>query len=155
RWVAAWRPLARHQHRMHRLNGEAETVETFRPDFQNPAGIGFARTAEDTIIGKATQKTSALHPGGDVLDTPFVQDMMQEYMGEHGRNAPALRRPLVGVHQRSRLQPARVPPRANPSAYSSLTDSLLDTLPPMAPGHVVEQSTDIRIDSPGDVQRPT
>src|SRR5206468_277552 len=28
-------------------------------------------------------------------------------------------------------------------------------LPPMAPGHVVEQSTDIRIDSPGDGQRPT
>src|SRR5262249_20669790 len=48
--------------------------------------IGFALTADDKIIGKATQKTSALHPGVDVLDTPFVQDMMQEYIGKHGRN---------------------------------------------------------------------
>ena len=68
------------------MNGEAETGEAFRQDFHNPAGIGFALTADDKIIGKATQKTSALHPGVDVLDKPFVQDMMQEYIGEHGRN---------------------------------------------------------------------
>ena len=72
RLVAAWRPLERNQRRFLRMNGEAETGETFRQDFHNPAGIGFALTADDKIIGKATQKTSALHPGVDVLDKPFV-----------------------------------------------------------------------------------
>ncbi len=61
-------------------------------------------------------------------------------MGEHGRNDPAWRRPLVGVPQRSRLQHARVPPLANQSEYSSITDSLLDKLPQMAPVQVVEGS---------------
>jgi hypothetical protein len=64
RWVAAWRPLDRNQRRFLRLTGEAATGEALRQDVQNPAGSGFARTADDKIIGKATQKTSALHPGG-------------------------------------------------------------------------------------------
>src|SRR5262245_25664305 len=155
RLVAAWRPLERNQRRFLRMNSEAETGEAFRQDCHNPAGIDFALTADDKIIGTAAQKTSALHPGVDVLDQPFVQDMMQEYIGEHGRNDPALRRPLVGVQQRSRLQHARVQPLANQSEYSSITDSLLDKLPQMAPVQVVEKSTDIRIDYPVDVQRPT
>jgi hypothetical protein len=67
------------------MHGKAETGAAFRQDFPHPAGIGFARTADDTIIGTATQKTSARPPGVDVLDTPCVQDMMQEYIGEHGR----------------------------------------------------------------------
>src|SRR3989454_751642 len=46
-----------------------------------------------------------------------------------GSDDPALRRTLVGVHQRSRLQHARVQPLANQSEYSSITDSLLDKLP--------------------------
>src|SRR5215467_15533213 len=61
RLVAAWRPLERNPRRFLRMNGEAETGEAFRQDFHNPAGIGFALTADDKIIGKATQKTSALH----------------------------------------------------------------------------------------------
>ena len=68
---------------------------------------------------------------------------------------PAWRRPLVGRPQRSRLPHARVPPLAHQSEYASLPDSLRDQLPQMAPVHVVEPSTDLRIDSPGDVQRPT
>src|SRR5919109_3860743 len=113
RLVAAWRPLERHQRRFLGMNGEAETGKAFRQDVHNPAGIGFALAADDTIIGKATQKTVALHPGEDVLDQPFVQYMMQEYIGEHGRNDPALRRTLVGVYQLSRLQHTRVQPLAN------------------------------------------
>jgi hypothetical protein len=85
RWVAAWRPLERHQRRFLRMHGEAETGEAFRQDFHHPAGSGCARTADDTIIGTATQPTSARHPGGDVLDNPCVQDMRQEDIGKHGR----------------------------------------------------------------------
>jgi site-specific DNA recombinase len=72
-----------------------------------------------------------------------------------GRGDSALWRPLVGVYQRSRLQYARVQPLANQSEYSSILAPLLDKRPQMAPVQVVETSTDIRIDYPGDVQRPT
>ena len=88
RLVVAWRPLARHQRRFLRMHGEAQTGEALRQDFHHPAGIGFALTANDTILGTATQKTSALHPGVDGLDTPCVQDMRQAYMGEHPCGVP-------------------------------------------------------------------
>ena len=154
RWVAAWRSLERNQRRLLRMNGEAETDEAFRQHVHKPVGIGFALTADDAIIGTARQTTVALHPGVDGLDNPCVQDMRQAYMGEHGRNDPALRRPLVGVPQRSRLQHARVQPLAHAPQYASITDPLLDKLPQRAPVHVVEQSTDLCIDSPVDGQRP-
>jgi site-specific DNA recombinase len=72
-----------------------------------------------------------------------------------GRAAAALWRTLVGVHQRTRLHYARVPPLAKQSEYSSILDPLRDKRPQMAPVQVVDKSTDIRIDSPVDVQRPT
>jgi hypothetical protein len=84
--IAAWWPLEGNQRRFLRMNGEAETGEAFRQHIHNPAGIGFVRAANEEIIGKTRQKTAALHPGMDVFDKPFVQDMMQEYIGEHGRN---------------------------------------------------------------------
>ena len=67
RVVAAWRPLERNPRRFLRIHGEAETGEAFRQAFHNPAGSGCALTADDTIIGKATQNTSARHPGGTSL----------------------------------------------------------------------------------------
>ena len=139
RSVAAWWPLERHQRRFLGRHGEAETGDAFRQDVHKPAGIGFALAADDTIIGKATQTTGALHPGEDVLDTPFVQDMRQEDIGSYGRNAPPLRRTLVGVSQRSRLQHTCVQPRANQPEYASIPDPLLEKRPQMAPVHVVER----------------
>ena len=68
--MAAWRSLERNQRRFLGMHGEAETDEAFRQDCHHPAGIG-----------KASQKTVALPPGEDVLDKPFVQAMMQEYIG--------------------------------------------------------------------------
>jgi len=155
RSLSAGRPLARHQRRLLRMHGAVATGEAFRPDGQHPAGLGFALTADATIIGTASQKTVALPPGADVLATPFVQDMRQEYLGAQGRTAPAWRCPLVGGPQRSRLPHARVPPRATSSPSASSTAPLRDTLPQRAPGQVVDPSTALRIDSPMDGPRPT
>ena len=80
--------------------------------------------------------------------------MMQEYIRHHGRNYPALRRALVRVRERSRLQHTGVPPLADPSQDSSILDPLRATLPQVAPVAMVETSTDIRIDSPVAVQLP-
>jgi hypothetical protein len=63
------------------MNGEAEASKPLRQDFHHPAGVGFQRAADDEIIGKTRQKALALHPGLDVFDKPFVQDMRQEYIG--------------------------------------------------------------------------
>jgi hypothetical protein len=153
RWGAAWRPLERQPRRVLRRPGAAATGAALRPDVHHPAGLGFARTADDPSLGTATQHTAARPPGGDVLEPPCVQAMLEESLGQHGRTAPAWRRPLVGVPQRSRLPPARVPPLAHQSAYASLTDALRDTLPQGAPGPVGAHSTDLRLDSPGAGQR--
>ena len=136
RWVAAWRPLARQQRRVRRRLGAAATGDTWRPAVPPPAGLGVARTAQEPSIGKATQHTSALPPGGgDGLDHPCLQDLRQAYIGAHGRKASAWRRPRGGVPERSRLPPARVQPLATQSASASSTASLLEPLPPRPPVH--------------------
>jgi hypothetical protein len=48
-----------------------------------------------------------------------------------------------------------VEPFATQPQYASIIDPLLDNRPQIAPLQVVEKSTDIRIDSPSDVHRPT
>jgi hypothetical protein len=154
RWGAAWRSRARHQRRLLRRHGEAETEAAWRPHVPHPAGIGFALTADEAILGHARQHTVALPPGGDVLATPCVPDRRPADMGAHGRHDAAWRRPLVGVRQRSRLPPARVPPRAPAPPSASSTAPLLATRPQRAPVHVVAQSTDLGIDAPGDGPRP-
>ena len=154
RWVAAWRPLAGHQHRFLRMPGEAAARTPLRQDLHPPAGVGFPRAAADELIGQTRQKARARPPGLDVCDQPCVQDLMQAYRGAPGRNDPTWWRPLVGVSPRSRLQHARGPPRATPAESASLLDPLLDTRPPRAPGQVSENSPAIRLDSPGDGQRP-
>jgi hypothetical protein len=72
-----------------------------------------------------------------------------------GSSHPTLRCTLVGMHECSRLQHARVQPLANQSQYASIIDPPPKKLPQMAPVQIIEKSTDIRIDYPSDVQRPT
>ena len=155
RLVTTWWPLERSQHRLFGMNGQAETGKPPREDFHHPAGVGFQLEADDTIIGNTRYKAPALHPGGHVFDKPCVQDPMQEDMRPHGRAHAALWRPFVRGRQCSRLQHASMEPLAKPSHYAPLTDPLRDTLPQRAPVEMVEKSTDIRVDAPGDVQRPT
>jgi hypothetical protein len=59
------------------------------------------------------------------------------------------------VPQRSRLQYARVEPLTKASAFGSLLDPLREKLPQLAPVQLIDNSTDICIDSPVAVQRPT
>lgn len=133
--------------RLNRLTRVGKTCMTWR--------ASAARAADDTIIGKTRQEAAAFQPRLHVIDTPCVQDMLQEYSGSHGCNAPTWWRPLVGVHEHTGPQDTRVQPRAKPSQYPSITDPVLDKRPQVAPGQAVENSTDSRIASPVDVQRPT
>jgi hypothetical protein len=47
----------------------------------NLASVCFCRAPNDKVIGKAEQETVALHPWSHVALKPFIQDMMQEYIG--------------------------------------------------------------------------
>jgi hypothetical protein len=79
---------------------------------------------------------------------------MQDYVGSHWRHDPALWCALVGVPQLSHLQHTGVPPCANPPQNSPITNPLLDQCSPTVPVQVVEQSTHLRLVSPGNVQLP-
>jgi len=106
-----------------------------------PRGVGHPETHPRTrgAVGYAEYSSRTLAPGLQLC--------------KECKDA-ALRRTLVGVHQRSRLQHARVQPLAHQSEYSSITDSLLDNLPQMAPVQVVEKSTDIGIHDPANTLCP-
>jgi hypothetical protein len=104
-------------------------MQTLRQDVLDPVGVRFSREAEDTIIGKTRHKAPALHPGLNLLDKPFVQDMMQQYVGSYGRNDATLRRALVRVTQRSRLQHPGVEPCADQPQYAPIFPPLLHKRP--------------------------
>jgi hypothetical protein len=71
RWVATWWPLERSQPRLFGMHGPAETGKPPREDCPHPAGVGFQREADDTIIGKTRDKAPAVHPGGARLGQPI------------------------------------------------------------------------------------
>jgi site-specific DNA recombinase len=123
------------------------------------------------IIGRLEDCATKLHDGLGTADWASQRDLIRALVQRvevarddvntvfridsyPGDADPALWRPLVGGQQRSRLQPARVQPRADPSPYASLTAPLLEKLPPRAPVQVVEKSTHIRLDSPVAGQLP-
>src|SRR6266516_4808054 len=126
RFVSTRRPLELNQHRLFGMNGQTEAIEPLRQDRHNPAGVFFSLASDDEIIRKTHHKTSALHPGLDVLDKPVVQDLMQEYIRHHRRDHPALRRALVRVRELSRLQHAGVQPLSDQSQDSPIVDPLRD-----------------------------
>jgi hypothetical protein len=78
---SAWRPLERKPHRLFGRNAQAKAMQTLRQDVHDPVGVRFSREADDTIIGTTRPTAPALHPGLHLLDKPFVQDMMQQYVG--------------------------------------------------------------------------
>src|SRR6266849_3748518 len=75
RLVSTRRPLELNPHRLFGMHGQTEAIEPLRPDRHNPAGVCFQLASDDAIIRKTPHKTSALHPGLDVLDKPVIQDL--------------------------------------------------------------------------------
>src|SRR5713101_2869664 len=80
RGVSARRLLERTHCRLCGMNGQTEAIAPLRHDGHHPARVGFQLAADDTIIGTTRHTAPALPPGLDILDTPRIQDMMQEYI---------------------------------------------------------------------------
>ena len=77
--------IARNQRRLFGMNGQTETVEPLWQDGHHPARVGFQLAADDEIIGKTSEKTPPLQAGLPLCDNPFIQDVMQEYVGQEWR----------------------------------------------------------------------
>jgi hypothetical protein len=83
--LAGCRLPERDQHRLRRMNGEAEVGNALREDSHDPAGALFPLAAGDKVVGTAEQKSTAFHPGFDVALIPYIQDFMQENIGQQRR----------------------------------------------------------------------
>ena len=77
--------IARNQRRLFGMHGEVKAATPLRHDRHDPLGVRFRLAADDTIIGKTPKKTPPLHAGLHHCDKPFVQDMMQQDIGQQWR----------------------------------------------------------------------
>ena len=78
---SVWWPLERTQPRLVGMHGQAQALQTLRQDGHDPVGVRFSLAAADTILGKTRPQAPALPPGSNPLAQPFVQDIMQAYVG--------------------------------------------------------------------------
>ena len=64
------------------MDGQSVLREAFRQDFHDPFRIVFTLKADDKVIGKPHDKAMPAHPWLHFVDEPFIQYMVQEYIGE-------------------------------------------------------------------------
>ena len=83
RRLAGVRFPERDQHRLRRMNGQTKAGKPLRQHGHNLPGICFQLAANDKVISKAKQEASALHPWPYFTLKPFIQHMMEEYIGQY------------------------------------------------------------------------
>src|SRR5438128_7875490 len=87
----------RHQRRLRRMNGQTVAGKPLRQHGHHPVGLRLQLASDDTIIGTAHQAAAPLQPWLSLLLEPLLQDMMEEYMSQHGCNDTALHNPCLGM----------------------------------------------------------
>ena len=103
-----------------------------------------------TVIGKAHQEASALRSWLDFLFKPFIQHMMEAYMGQHGGHDAALHDPCLGMTHDPFFQDPGAQPLPHEAPYAPIMDSLTQSLAQASPVNAVEVSTDICLHDPAD-----
>ena len=76
------------------MDGQAVAGKPLGQHRHDLAGVRFQLAADDKIIGKADQEASSLQAWLYLLLKPFIQDLMEEDIGQHGGNGPRLARRL-------------------------------------------------------------
>ena len=66
------------------MNGQAKAGKPLGQHGHDPAGVRFQLAADDKIIGKADQEASSLQAWLYLLLKPFIQHLMEEYIGQYG-----------------------------------------------------------------------
>ena len=73
----------RDHHRLLRMDGQTEAGKPLREHRHHPSGVRFPLAANDKIIRKTREKTSALQARLDHVLKPLIQDMMEKYIGQY------------------------------------------------------------------------
>jgi hypothetical protein len=134
------------------MNSQVVPAEPLGQNFQYPSGVGFMLATNDKIIGKTNHEALSLEPRLYVLYEPFIQHVVQEYVGQHRRCYPALWCPFVGIHHIPAFEHPGVEPFADEPQYSSIFHFLLNETSEMLVIDGIEKSTYICIHYPVDVQ---
>jgi hypothetical protein len=74
----------RHQRRFRWVHAPTKAGKPFRQHGHDLAGVRFPFASHDAVLRKAPQAASTLPPWLDLVREPLIQDMLEEYMGQHG-----------------------------------------------------------------------
>jgi hypothetical protein len=66
------------------MHGQTEAGKPLRQPGHNPVSVRLQLASDDQIIGKAHQNASPPQPWLYLLLAPLIQDMMEEYISQHG-----------------------------------------------------------------------
>src|SRR6266851_4102995 len=91
-----------------------------------------------TVAGKPHQQAAPLQPWLSLLLAPLIQDMMEDYIGHHGCNDPALHDPCLGMTSSPFFHDPGAPPLPNEAQYAPIIDSLTQSLAQTSPVDTVE-----------------
>ena len=103
----------RDQRRLRRMHAQAKAGKPLRQHRHDPPGVPFQLAADDKVIRKADQKASSLHAWPYFLLEPFIQHMVEEYIGKYGGNDPALHDACLGMRQDAFFHHPRPQPLPN------------------------------------------
>src|SRR5690349_4879624 len=106
------------------MNAQTKAGKSLGEHRHDPSGVRFPLTADDKVIGKTCQKTSALQAGLDLLREPRIQDMMEHDIGQHGRDDPALHDAGVRVLEHPTVYHAGPQPFPDEAPDAAIIDPL-------------------------------
>ena len=66
------------------MHGQPDAGQTLRQHRPHPAGVSFPFAPADALVSQAEQQAAAVHPRFDLPLDPFIQDLVQDDMGQHG-----------------------------------------------------------------------
>jgi hypothetical protein len=110
------------------MKAQAKARKPLGQHGHDPPGIPFQLAADDTVIRTAEQKASSLHAGPYFLLEPFIQHMVEEYIGKYGGNDPALHDACLGMRPHACFQHACPQPLPNKAPYPPIIDPLSQSL---------------------------
>ena len=106
------------------MNAQTKARKPLGQHGHDPPGIPFQLASDDKVIRKADQKASSLQAWPYFLLKPFIQHMVEEYIGKYGGNDPALHDACLGMRQDAFFHHARPQPLPNEAQYPPILDPL-------------------------------
>ena len=91
------------------------------------------------IISKADQETSSLQAWLDLMLKPYIEDLMEKDIGQHGGNGSPLHNACVGMVQHPFFPDPGTEPFPNKAHYPPIIDSVAERFPQSSPVNTVER----------------